>query len=83
MYLSSAAVLVPLFGLHNLTSAFMPDAQDYPVVRKVLEVFSAVSISFQGSVIAVLFCFMNSEVNAQLEKLIGGSEVSCIECPLI
>ena len=68
-------MLVPLLGLHNLTSAFMPDGDHYPVLRKVLEVISAVSISFQGSIIAVFFCFMNSEVKAQLEIFFSGSEV--------
>ena len=70
-----SAVLVPLFGLHNLTSAFMPDSKDWPGVRKSLEMFSALSISFQGSIVAVIFCFMNSEVGSQIEKALAGSEV--------
>ena len=70
-----SAVLVPLFGLHNLTSAFMPDGKDWPGVRKSLEMFSALSISFQGSIVAVIFCFMNSEVGSQIEKALAGSEV--------
>ena len=70
-----SAVLVPLFGLHNLTSAFMPDSKEWPGVRKSLEMFSALSISFQGSIVAVIFCFMNSEVGSQIEKALAGSEV--------
>ena len=65
----SLAVLIPLFGLHNLLSAFMPE--NGTLARKCLELVSAISISFQGMIIAILFCFMNSEVIFQLKKLFG------------
>ncbi len=42
----SIAVLVPLFGLHNLLAAFKPDDQDSSI-RIAIEIASAVTISYQ------------------------------------
>ena len=41
-----AGVLVPLFGLHNILAAFKPDAEESKI-RIAIEVYSALSISFQ------------------------------------
>ena len=42
----SSGVLVPLFGLHNILAAFKPDAEESKI-RIAIEVYSALSISFQ------------------------------------
>ena len=41
-----SGVLVPLFGLHNFLSAFKPDDDD-SVARIIIEIISALTISFQ------------------------------------
>ena len=43
---SSSGVLVPLFGLRNILAAFKPDAEESKI-RIAIEVYSALSISFQ------------------------------------
>ena len=39
---------MPLFGLHNILAAFKPDAEESKI-RIAIEVYSALSISFQAS----------------------------------
>ena len=38
---------MPLFGLHNILAAFKPDAEESKI-RIAIEVYSALSISFQA-----------------------------------
>lgn len=48
-------ILIPLLGLQNLTMAVKFDSVYY-------RYFAAVMSSYQGAVVAVLFCFLNKEV---------------------
>ncbi|XP_011314840.1 calcitonin gene-related peptide type 1 receptor isoform X1 [Fopius arisanus] len=64
-------LLVPLLGLHYLLTPFRPPkdhawAQSY-------EIISAITASFQGLCVAVLFCFFNGEVIAQFKRKWEGS----------
>ncbi|EZA57760.1 Calcitonin gene-related peptide type 1 receptor [Ooceraea biroi] len=64
-------LLVPLLGLHYLVIPFRPP-KDHPW-EHFYEVLSAITASFQGLCVAVLFCFCNGEVIAQFKRKWDGS----------
>nr|XP_012215177.1 PREDICTED: calcitonin receptor-like [Linepithema humile] len=59
-------LLVPLLGLHYLVIPFRPPKK-HPW-EHFYEVLSALTASFQGLCVAVLFCFCNGEVIAQFKR---------------
>ncbi|XP_039437515.1 calcitonin gene-related peptide type 1 receptor isoform X1 [Culex pipiens pallens] len=59
-------LLVPLLGLQYMLTPFRPDP-GHPYER-VYETVSAFTASFQGLFVAVLFCFFNGEVIAQVKR---------------
>ncbi|XP_059093094.1 diuretic hormone receptor-like isoform X2 [Tigriopus californicus] len=63
-------VLVPLFGLQYFLMMVKPDERD-STLRIIMEFFGAITTSFHGLVIAILFCFINNEVSIQLKKFFG------------
>ncbi|XP_077173103.1 glucagon receptor-like [Paroedura picta] len=60
--------LVPLFGIHEVVFIFATDEQTTGVLRYVKVFFTLFLNSFQGFLVAVLYCFANKEVKYEMKK---------------
>ncbi|XP_063075160.1 vasoactive intestinal polypeptide receptor [Engraulis encrasicolus] len=60
----STLLLIPLFGINFLGFAFMPEHLG-GFVRAVIDLVLG---SFQGFVVAVLYCFLNGEVQSEIKR---------------
>ncbi|XP_048754216.1 parathyroid hormone 2 receptor-like isoform X2 [Ostrea edulis] len=63
----STLVLIPLFGVHYVVFIGLPDnvSDEAELVRLYFEMFFN---SFQGFIVALIFCFFNGEVQAEIKK---------------
>ncbi|XP_017771421.1 PREDICTED: calcitonin gene-related peptide type 1 receptor isoform X2 [Nicrophorus vespilloides] len=64
--LRATLLLVPLLGLNFLLTPFRPDKDGF--WEYLYEVVQAVTASLQGLCVAILFCFFNGEVLAQMKR---------------
>ncbi|KAM9555280.1 glucagon receptor-like isoform 3-T3 [Guaruba guarouba] len=60
--------LIPLFGIHEVVFIFATDEQTTGILRYVKVFFTLFLNSFQGFLVAVLYCFANKEVKSEMKK---------------
>ncbi|XP_006036973.1 glucagon receptor [Alligator sinensis] len=64
----STLTLIPLLGIHEAVFAFVTDEHAQGTLRYVKLFFDLFLSSFQGMLVAILYCFVNKEVQAELLK---------------
>ncbi|XP_028332501.1 glucagon receptor-like [Gouania willdenowi] len=60
--------LIPLFGIHEVIFIFATDEQTTGTLRYIKVFFSLFISSFQGFLVAILYCYANKEVQAELRR---------------
>ncbi|XP_071108735.1 parathyroid hormone/parathyroid hormone-related peptide receptor-like [Haliotis cracherodii] len=63
----STLVLIPLFGVHYIIFIIIPD-EVAPQLKLIKFYTETIFNSFQGVIVAFLFCFLNGEVRAEIKK---------------
>ncbi|KAJ7401188.1 hypothetical protein BTVI_98262 [Pitangus sulphuratus] len=64
----STLVLIPLLGIHEFVFTFITDEQVEGLPRHIRLFIQLTMSSFHGFLVAVLYCFANGEVKAELQK---------------
>ncbi|KAM9716314.1 glucagon receptor-like [Menidia menidia] len=71
--------LIPLFGIHEVIFIFATDEQTTGIFRYVKVFFTLFISSFQGFLVAVLYCYANKEVQTELKRKLSlwRTEIVC------
>ncbi|XP_053424069.1 glucagon receptor [Nycticebus coucang] len=64
----STLTLIPLLGVHEVVFAFVTDEHAQGTLRSTKLFFDLFLSSFQGLLVAVLYCFLNKEVQSELRR---------------
>ncbi|XP_025968996.1 glucagon-like peptide 2 receptor [Dromaius novaehollandiae] len=64
----STLVLIPLLGIHEFVFTFITDEQVEGLSRHIRLFIQLTMSSFHGFFVAILYCFANGEVKAELQK---------------
>uniref|UniRef100_A0AAR2L7H9 Gastric inhibitory polypeptide receptor n=1 Tax=Pygocentrus nattereri TaxID=42514 RepID=A0AAR2L7H9_PYGNA len=64
----STLTLIPLLGIHEVVFAVMTEEQTEGVLRNINLFFELFFNSFQGFLVAILYCFVNKEVQSEIKK---------------
>ncbi|XP_016375448.1 gastric inhibitory polypeptide receptor-like isoform X2 [Sinocyclocheilus rhinocerous] len=64
----STLTLIPLLGIHEVVFAVMAEEQTEGLLRNVNLFFELFFNSFQGFLVAILYCFVNKEVQSEIKK---------------
>ncbi|XP_037348198.1 glucagon receptor [Talpa occidentalis] len=62
----STLTLIPLLGVHEVVFAFVTDEHAQGALRSAKLFFDLFLSSFQGLLVAILYCFLNKEVQSEL-----------------
>ncbi|NXW79782.1 GLR protein, partial [Hirundo rustica] len=69
----STLTLIPLLGIHEVVFAFITDEHAQGTLRYVKLFFDLFLSSFQGMLVAILYCFVNKEVSRSLRARAAGT----------
>ncbi|KAM8729385.1 glucagon receptor-like [Acanthopagrus schlegelii] len=73
--------LIPLFGIHEIVFIFATDEQTTGILRYIKVFFTLTLNSFQGLLVAVLYCYANKEVRTELKRKLRSwrleAEITC------
>ncbi|XP_007483896.1 glucagon-like peptide 1 receptor [Monodelphis domestica] len=64
----STLTLIPLLGTHEVIFAFVMDEHARGTLRYIKLVYQLFFTSFQGLMVAILYCFINNEVQLEFRK---------------
>ncbi|KAG5269718.1 hypothetical protein AALO_G00205270 [Alosa alosa] len=64
----STLTLIPLLGIHEVVFAVMTEEQTEGTLRNINLFFELFFNSFQGFLVAILYCFVNKEVQSEIKK---------------
>ncbi|XP_035535524.1 gastric inhibitory polypeptide receptor [Morone saxatilis] len=64
----STLTLIPLLGIHEVVFAVLTEEHVDGVLRNINLFFQLFLNSFQGLLVAILYCFVNKEVQAEVKK---------------
>ncbi|XP_077110859.1 glucagon-like peptide 2 receptor [Ranitomeya variabilis] len=67
-FAKATLILIPLLGTHEVLFTFVSDEHIKGLTKHILLFIQLTMSSFQGFVVAYLYCFTNGEVKAELRK---------------
>ncbi|NXB70135.1 GLR protein, partial [Donacobius atricapilla] len=76
----STLTLIPLLGIHEVVFAFITDEHAQGTLRYVKLFFDLFLSSFQGMLVAILYCFVNKEVSRTLGARAAGAQGHTDSC---